>query len=81
MHQRIKYVALSLFFDALDDTELAVDVMISMQDVLIDYQRWLKKHDDETGNRVLLKHLEHYWREGKWPVMVTIKAMPPGSPI
>lgn len=79
--QRIKMVALSVFFDTLANKELSPDVKIDMQKVLMDYQKWLKKYDGKLANKVLLKHLEHYWQHNIWPVSVPIKPMPPGSPI
>lgn len=79
--QRIKMVALSVFFDTLANNELSPDVKIDMQKVLMDYQKWLKKYDSKLANKVLLKHLEHYWQHNSWPVSVPIKPMPPGSPI
>jgi hypothetical protein len=79
--QRIKMVALSVFFDTLANKELSPDVKIDMQKVLMDYQKWLKKYDGKLANKVLLNHLEHYWQHNIWPVSVPIKPMPPGSPI
>jgi hypothetical protein len=79
--QRIKMVALSVFFDTLANKELSPDVKIDMQKVLMDYQKWLKKYDGKLANKVLLKHLEHYWQHNSWPMSVPIKPMPPGSPI
>ncbi|GAB54821.1 hypothetical protein GPUN_0681 [Glaciecola punicea ACAM 611] len=81
LSQRIKMVALSVFFDALANDELSPDAKLEMQNVLIDYQKWLKKYDDKLANRVLLKHVEHYWQHDKWPMAVVLKPMPPGSPI
>lgn len=79
--QRIKMVALSVFFETLANKELSPDVKIDMQKVLMDYQKWLKKYDGKLANKVLLKHLEHYWQHNSWPMSVPIKPMPPGSPI
>jgi hypothetical protein len=81
LDQRLKQVALSVFFDALSDELLASDVKLSMQAVLLDYQTWLKKNKSKLANAVLNKHIEHYWEHGKWPMSVNIKPMPPGSPI
>lgn len=79
--QRIKMIALSVFFESLENSELSADVKLDMQNVLVDYQKWLKKHDRKLSNKVLLKHLDHYWQHSKWPMLVPIKPMPPGSPI
>jgi hypothetical protein len=79
--QRIKMVALSVFFGALDNAELSSDAKLSMQKVVMEYARWLKKYDNKLANKVLLKHIEHYWQHNNWPMTMNIKAMPPGSPI
>lgn len=79
--QRIKLIALSVFFDALNDSELGGDVKLEMQKTVMDYQKWLDKYDNKLANKVLLKHVEHYWEHGVWPMSLKIKALPPGSPI
>ena len=81
LDQRLKQIALSVFFDSLTEQELGSDVKLSMQAVLLDYQKWLKQNNDKLANSVLNKHIEHYWANGAWPMSVVIKAMPPGSPI
>jgi hypothetical protein len=79
--QRLKLVALSVFFDTLGDSELSADVKLDMQNALLDYQRWLTKHENKLANKVLLKHIAHYWQHSTWPMALGIKPMPPGSPI
>jgi hypothetical protein len=81
LEQRLKQVALSVFFDTLSDDELAADVKLSLQAQLLAYQQWLKKNDRKLANAVINKHIEHYWEHGTWPMSVAIKPMPPGSPI
>ena len=81
LSQRLKLVALSVFFDTLADSELSSDVKLDLQKVLLDYQAWLKKHENKLANKVLLTHLAHYWQHSNWPLSVRIKPMPPGSPI
>lgn len=81
LNKRIKMVALSVFFETLSNTELSPDVKLDMQNVLMDYQKWLKKYDNKLANKVLLKHVEHYWQHNVWPMLVPVKPMPPGSPI
>ncbi|MFT6268406.1 MAG: hypothetical protein ACJAVV_001214 [Alphaproteobacteria bacterium] len=79
--QRLKMVALSVFFETLANSELSSDAKLDMQKVLISYHKWLKKYDNKLANSVLLKHVEHYWQHNKWPMEVKVKSMPPGSPI
>lgn len=79
--QRIKLVALSVFFDSIENEELSSDVKLDMQNVLLDYQQWLKKNSRKLSNSILLKHIDHYWQTNKWPLQMPIKPMPPGSPI
>lgn len=81
LSQRIKMVALSVFFETLANTELSPDVKLDMQKVLMAYQKWLKKYDNKLANEVLIKHVDHYWQHNTWPILVPIKSMPPGSPI
>lgn len=81
LDQRLKYVALSVYFEALEQKELAVDVRADMQNVLLAYEKWLKKHARDGANAVLLKHLDNYWKHGRWALSVDIKSLPPGSPI
>jgi len=81
LNRRIKFVALSVFFEALQQQELGIDARVEMENRLLQYNKWLKKHDNQAENVVILKHLEAYWQHGKWPLSVNIKPLPPGSPI
>lgn len=81
LEQRIQKVALSVFFDVLSDDELSAEAKMSMHEVLIDFEKWLQKNSKRTRNKVMLKHLEQYWKTGKWPLNINIKPLPPGSPI
>lgn len=79
--QRIKHVALSVFFDVLKADELSPEVKLAMQSELIAYQTWLAKKDRSAQAKVLLKHIEHYWTTNDWLGSFAIKQLPPGSPI
>ncbi|MGB3725605.1 MAG: zinc-dependent metalloprotease [Glaciecola sp.] len=81
LQQRIKHVALSIYFDLLSNEELAPELKLSLQKVLVNYEAWLNKHKRILNNRVLLKHIVYYWQHQTWPMSVIIKPMPPGSPI
>lgn len=79
--QRIKHVALSIFFDVMKADELSPEVKLSMQAELLNYQRWLAKKDRSAQGKVLLKYIEHYWTSGEWLGTFAVKQLPPGSPI
>jgi len=79
--QRIKMVALSVFFETLDNNDLSADVKLDMQNVLLDYQQWLEKNNRKLSNKMLLKHVQYYWLHNNWPILVPVESMPPGSPI
>ncbi len=81
LSQRLKLIALSVYFESMSDPELSIDAKLDMQSVLVDYQKWLKKNANKLSNAVLLIHIEHYWAVNNWPLSTPIKAMPPGSPI
>lgn len=79
--QRIKMIALDAFFDSLNQSVLAPDVKLDMQDVLLDYEKWLVKNQNKLSNKVLLKHVRQYWSTNNWALAVDVKPLPPGSPI
>lgn len=81
LEQRIKLVALSVFFDVLNAEELSPEVKIALQAELLSYQGWLAKKDKSAQGKVLLKYIEHYWTSNEWLGSFALKQMPPGSPI
>jgi hypothetical protein len=81
LEQRIKLVALSVFFDALKADELSPEVKLAMQAELLSYQAWLAKKDRSEQGKVLLKYIEHYWTSNEWLGSFAVKQLPPGSPI
>lgn len=81
LEQRIKLVALSVFFDVLNADELSPEVKIALQAELLSYQGWLAKKDKSAQGKVLLKYIEHYWTSNEWLGSFALKQMPPGSPI
>lgn len=81
LSQRIKMVTLTVFFDALEHQELAPEVKLQMQNILLSYQDYLNKHKRKLSNKVLIKHLNNYWESGKWGAATPVKPLPPGSPI
>lgn len=82
LESRIRYVALSVLFDTLTSETLSPEVKLSLQIALMDFQSDLSKQKrDEAESRVLLKHLQHYWDHGKWPLSMKLVPLPPGPPI
>ncbi len=81
LEQRIKLVALNVFFDVLRSDELSPEVKLAMQAELLSYQGWLAKKDRSVQGKVLLKYIEHYWTSNEWLGSFAIKQLPPGSPI
>jgi hypothetical protein len=81
LDQRIRQVALSIFFDSLSSDEPSPDVKVIMQAQLLDYQNYLTKQKRNPQALVLKKYLEHYWQTGKWLGTFAVKQLPPGSPI
>jgi hypothetical protein len=82
LESRIRYVALSVVFDTLTSDTLAPEVKLALQSELLDFQNELSKQKrDEPEARVLLKHLQHYWDHGAWPLRMNLIPLPPGSPI
>jgi hypothetical protein len=81
LEQRIKLVALNIFFDVLQADELSPEVKLAMQAELLSYQGWLAKKDRSAQGKVLLKYIEHYWTSNEWLGSFSIKQLPPGSPI
>lgn len=81
LEQRIKLVALNVFFDVLQSDELSPEVKLAMQAELLSYQGWLAKKDRSAQGKVLLKYIEHYWTSNEWLGSFAIKQLPPGSPI
>ncbi|WP_250883964.1 zinc-dependent metalloprotease [Glaciecola sp. XM2] len=78
---RIRYVALSVFFDTLTSDTLAPEVQIEMHSALMDYQNYLEKQRRSASAKVLLKHIAHFWEHGAWPLSFKLVPLPPGSPI
>lgn len=81
LEQRIKHVALNIFFDVLKADELSPEVKLAMQGELLSYQSWLAKKDRSAQGKVLLKYIEHYWTSNEWLGSFAVKQLPPGSPI
>ncbi len=81
LEQRIKLVALNVFFDVLKADELSPDVKLAMQGELLSYHAWLAKKDKSAQGKVLLKNIEHYWTSNEWLGSFAVKQLPPGSPI
>jgi len=81
LEQRIKHVALNIFFDVLKADELSPEVKLAMQGELLNYQSWLAKNDRRAQGKVLLKYIEHYWTSNEWLGSFVLKQLPPGSPI
>lgn len=81
LSSRIRYIALNTFFDTLSKDVLSPEVEVSMHSALIDYQRYLEKQGRNPQAKVLLKHIEHFWQHGQWPLRLKIINLPPGSPI
>jgi len=81
LEERIKLVALNIFFDVLKADELSPEVKLAMQAELLSYQGWLAKKDRSAQGKVLLKYIEHYWTSNEWLGSFAIKQLPPGSPI
>ncbi len=81
LEQRIKLVALTVFFDVLKADELSPEVKLAMQAELLNYQGWLAKKDKSEQGKVLLKYIEHYWTANEWLGSFAVKPLPPGSPI
>jgi hypothetical protein len=81
LSDRIRYVALSTFFDTLGKDILSPEVEIAMHSALMDYQAFLEKQRRSPQAKVLLKHIEHFWQHGNWPLTLKIVPLPPGSPI
>nr|WP_241664382.1 zinc-dependent metalloprotease [Ningiella ruwaisensis] len=78
---RIRYVTLSAFFDALSSDLLAPEVKVAMQAQLMEYEDSLSKMRRNAEAKVLLRHIAHYWEHGVWPLATQIIPLPPGSPI
>jgi hypothetical protein len=81
LEQRIKHVALNIFFDVLKADELSPEVKLAMLAELLNYQSWLAKKDRSAQGKVLLKYIEHYWTSNEWLGSFAVKQLPPGSPI
>lgn len=81
LEQRIKLVALNVFFDVLKADELSPEVKLVMQAELLSYQSWLAKKDKSEQGKVLSKYIEHYWTSNEWLGSFAVKQLPPGSPI
>ena len=81
LEQRIKHVALNVFFNTLKAEQLSPEVKLAMQAELLSYQNWLSKKDRSSQGKVLLKYIEHYWTSNEWLGSFTLKSLPPGSPI
>jgi len=81
LEQRIKHVALSIFFTVMRADELSPEVKLAMQSELLSYQNWLAKKDKSAQGKVLLKYIEHYWTSNEWLGSFAVKPLPPGSPI
>jgi hypothetical protein len=81
LEQRIKSVALTIFFDVLKTDELSPEVKLAMQGELISYQSWLTKKGRSAQDKVLLKYIAHYWTSNEWLGSFAVKQLPPGSPI
>ncbi|MFC4699612.1 zinc-dependent metalloprotease [Glaciecola siphonariae] len=79
--ERIRLVALSVFFDTLSNDILAPEVKLTMQSQLMEYQNELSKSKREPEARVMNRHIQHYWDHGKWPLSIKLIPLPPGSPI
>lgn len=81
LSQRIKLVALSIYFDVLKSNELSPEVKLVMQAQLLNYQTWLSKKDRSAQGKVLLNYIKHYWQTNEWLGSFAVQQMPPGSPI
>lgn len=81
LSERIRYVALSVFFDTLNSDVLSPEVEVAMHAALMDYQAFLEKQRRSAQAKVLLKHIDHFWQHGTWPLSIAIIPLPPGSPI
>lgn len=81
LEQRIKHVALNIFFDVLNADELSPEVKLAMLGELLQYQSWLAEKDRGAQGKVLLKYIEHYWTSNEWLGSFAVKQLPPGSPI
>ncbi|WP_371194619.1 zinc-dependent metalloprotease [Glaciecola sp. SC05] len=82
LEARISYVALSVVFDTLSSDLLAPEVKLALQNQLMEFQNQLSKQRRAGAeSKVLLKHLQHYWDHGTWPMRMKLIPLPPGSPI
>jgi hypothetical protein len=81
LESRIRYVALSVFFDSLSSETLAPEAKVAMQAQLVEFHNDVSKQKRDPQSRVLQKHIEHYWDHGVWPLTMKIIPLPPGSPI
>lgn len=79
---RIRYVALSVLFDTLTSDELAPEAKLALQAELLAFESELaKQRRSSIDSKVLLKHIQHYWDHGTWPLKMKLVPLPPGSPI
>jgi hypothetical protein len=78
---RIRYVALSVFFETLGSNVLSPEAEVAMHASLMEYQAFLEKQKRNPQAKVLSKHINHFWQHGNWPLEITIIPLPPGSPI
>jgi hypothetical protein len=78
---RIRYVALSVFFDSLSSDTLSAETKLALQSQLMDFQGNLSKQKSDAESRVLNRHIQHYWDHGVWPLSMKLVPLPPGSPI
>jgi hypothetical protein len=81
LESRIRYVALSVFFDTLRSDILAPEAKVALQAQLVEFHSDVSKQKRDPQSRVLQKHIEHYWDHGEWPLSMKIIPLPPGSPI
>ncbi|WP_449188736.1 zinc-dependent metalloprotease [Agaribacter flavus] len=81
LEARVGLIGLRATFDLLEQKELAPELALLIKAELLAYGDNLKKQRKNAKAKVLLRHLDTFWETGQFPMEVSVKPMPPGSPI
>jgi hypothetical protein len=79
--QRVNALVVNQLIQLVDNATLAPEVKAEIQYQLIALQAWAEESGSTPAHKVLAQQLKVYLESGNWPFAISVKPLPPGSPI